>query len=117
MTLGTRLMLARESLGLTRSQAAEKAGVLYQYWADIEADRKPISLEKLFEIAQKLEVDPSSLDARLASKIGALQNAELEAKAQELAQSMFKAAIKTAMDAAQAAAYQKFGIEPEKEAE
>ena len=51
-----------------RRDLAFLLGVTYQRLSDIEADRKPITLESILEIAGAMGVDPHSLDPRLASR-------------------------------------------------
>ena len=65
--VGVKLASARESLGLTRSQAAERLGCSYQALAEIELGRRNVSLERLHGIAVGLGIDPHWLDERLAS--------------------------------------------------
>jgi transcriptional regulator with XRE-family HTH domain len=65
---GSRIRAARELLGVDRRTLAGRLGVTYQRVADIEADRKPITLESVLEIAAALGIDPHSLDSRLASR-------------------------------------------------
>jgi DNA-binding XRE family transcriptional regulator len=65
--VGARIRAARVSLGLDRRELAGRLGITYQRVADIEADRKPTSLERVIEIAAALGIDPHSLDPRLAS--------------------------------------------------
>jgi len=62
--VGARIRAARERSGLSRRQVADRLGVSYQRLADIEADRKPISLELLLRIAEAIACDPHALDAR-----------------------------------------------------
>jgi transcriptional regulator with XRE-family HTH domain len=64
---GAKLMAAREKLGFSRSQIAGELRVSYQRLADIEHDRKPISLESILRISVILKCDPHSIDSRLAS--------------------------------------------------
>jgi transcriptional regulator with XRE-family HTH domain len=66
--IGARIRAAREATGMTRRSLAEALGVTYQRVADIESDRKPISLERVIEIAAAMGVDPHSLDERLAGR-------------------------------------------------
>ncbi len=65
--VGERLVEARESLGLSRAQAAKMTNMNWQYWNDIETGKANPSLEKLWQIATGLGIDPAMLDHRLAS--------------------------------------------------
>lgn len=65
--LGERIAAARESMGMSRQQAAEVLGVGYTALYEIETGKKGASLDRLWEIAQAWGVDPASLDSRLAS--------------------------------------------------
>ena len=98
--VGIRLAQARESLGLTRGQAAERIGVSPGYWSDLESGRKTATLDKLWEYAGSLGVDPSSLDPRLASP-------DVETRAKAMARAMLRELIA----AAEAAALERFGFD------
>lgn len=65
--LSERLIAARESVGLDRSQAAERLGVTYAALHSLESGRKTPSLDRLYEIATAWNIDPAILDQRLAS--------------------------------------------------
>mgnify|MGYP005831352799 CR=1 FL=1 len=64
---------ARLRLGLNMVEAAERCGIGYQSWTDLERGRKGdgtilnVSLDRLWLIAQSLGIDPHDLDKRLAS--------------------------------------------------
>ena len=75
--MGQRLAAVRESLNLNRAQAAKLVNVSWQYWSDIETGKKIPSLDKLWEIAGQLGVDPNRVDPRLASPVS-ISNAEAE---------------------------------------
>jgi len=65
---GARLRAAREAAGVSRRDLARRLDVAYPTLADIEADRKPISLDKIHEVAVAIGIDPHSIDERLASR-------------------------------------------------
>jgi len=65
--VGARIRAARERAGFSRRQVADWLGVSYQRLADIEADRKPTTLEVVLRVAEAIACDPHTLDARLAS--------------------------------------------------
>lgn len=71
-----KIRAARESQGFTVAEAAKRCGISHQAFSDLERGRKSdgsgfsISLDRLWLIAVALEVDPSSLDERLASTKG-----------------------------------------------
>lgn len=64
---GAKIRAARELSGIDRKGLAKTLGISYQRIADIELDRKPISLELIIRIAEGIGCDPNSIDDRLAS--------------------------------------------------
>ncbi len=70
-----RVREVRESLGLTIREAAERCGVGWQTWSDLERGKRGdgsafgVSLDRLYLIAESLGVDPRLLDHRFASVV------------------------------------------------
>ena len=59
--LGKNIKYYREQKGYTQNQLAEIVDLSREYIADVERGLKRISLKKLFEIADTLEIDCSML--------------------------------------------------------
>ncbi len=55
--LGLNIKKCREAKGLSQANLAEKLGFSYEYVCRVERGQKYISLRKLFELADILEVD------------------------------------------------------------
>lgn len=51
----------REAAGLTQERLASKVGITEGYLSSVERGRKVPSLEKLFDLAEALEVRPADL--------------------------------------------------------
>lgn len=66
--LGARIRAARDRIGWTRKEAAERAGVGDQYLYRIEQGRQGTSLDKIHALALAWGVDPSEMDDRLAGR-------------------------------------------------
>lgn len=64
---GARLRAARLSQRLSVVEVAERLGVGHQAVRNIEADTRPVTLDKIHEVATAIGVDPHSIDPRLAS--------------------------------------------------
>ena len=57
MTIGDKIKAIRQGRGWTQAQAAERYGCLQGRWADIEANRKSVTIDTLGRIADALECD------------------------------------------------------------
>lgn len=66
-TFADHLKAARERLGLTQAQLAERLGVTRSYVGQMESGALVPTLDKIHEQALRLGVDPHALDPRLAS--------------------------------------------------
>jgi transcriptional regulator with XRE-family HTH domain len=66
-TAADRLKAVRERLGLSQDQIAKQLGIGRASWADLETGHRSPSLERLWDIAMALQIDPHTLDSRLAS--------------------------------------------------
>lgn len=63
---GARIEAARKAKGWSRKLAAERLGIHEQTLYQIERIEENISLDRLWDIAEKWNVDPSKLDPRFA---------------------------------------------------
>ena len=68
MKQGERLRMARQSEGLTQKQAAEACGTTQSHWSNYERGSEQLSLDRLFEIAQAIGINPHKLDPRLVDR-------------------------------------------------
>lgn len=59
--IGKRIMSSRNSLGMTREELAEKAGVSVQFTADVEYGNKGMSLTTFYMMCQALNATPNYL--------------------------------------------------------
>ncbi len=66
--MGSLLRAAREAKRLTRKELGEALSLGDQYLYQIETGRRRPTLETLWELAQYLDIDPHSLDPRLAPR-------------------------------------------------
>ncbi len=64
---GAKLRAARELASIDRRELASRLKISYQRLSDIEADRWPMTLDKIHEISLALGIDPHQIDSRLAS--------------------------------------------------
>lgn len=60
-TLGLRLRHAREARGLTQERLALLAGLDRSFLADVEAGRHSCMVDRLFDLAQALDMQPHEL--------------------------------------------------------
>ena len=67
-TPGQRLRAARQAARLTQAQLASRLGVGAVYLGDLERGKRPLSLDRLWEIAEAIGCDPRDLDERLACR-------------------------------------------------
>ena len=63
----SRLRAAREKLGLTQQQSADRTGMARQLYARLEAGGRRPSLDLILRLATALVVDPNTLAPQLAS--------------------------------------------------
>jgi transcriptional regulator with XRE-family HTH domain len=61
-----KLRAARLALGMTATEAARRAGVAHTTWANAEAGRDTLSLDRTHHFATSIGVDPHEVDPRLA---------------------------------------------------
>ena len=66
LTPGAKLRAARLAAGLTQTELASRLGWNQSTVANLEADRKGMSLDRLDEVAQAIGCDPHSIDTRLS---------------------------------------------------
>jgi transcriptional regulator with XRE-family HTH domain len=59
--VGRNVRAAREGLGLTQEQLAERSGFSQQYISGLETGRRNLTVVSLFEFAQALETTPVAL--------------------------------------------------------
>lgn len=66
--MGNMIQSAREARRLTRKDLATALNMSDQYVYQVESGRRVPTLETLWEFAIALEIDPNSLDHRLATR-------------------------------------------------
>lgn len=64
---GARLRAARRLRGLSVKELARRLNVTPQAIGNIESDTRPVSLDKILEIATMIGCDPHEIDERLAT--------------------------------------------------
>lgn len=61
MTFGQNLKRIRKDMKLTQQEMADKIGISQSYYADIERDRKNISLRVILNLASGLSISVTKL--------------------------------------------------------
>lgn len=61
MSFGHNLKSIRKDMKLTQHEMADKIGISRSYYADIEMNRKNISIKVVFEISNKLNISVNKL--------------------------------------------------------
>lgn len=65
LVLGKRLAFLRKERGFSRAEVAKKAGLSLRFLADVEAGKGNISIVRLIDLCEALNISPSSLFSRL----------------------------------------------------
>ena len=61
MTFGQNLKRIRKDMKLTQQEMADKIGISQSYYADIERDRKNISLRVILNLASGIDISVTKL--------------------------------------------------------